>query len=128
MMSNITDLKLVELVDKIKKKELSSTEVTIAFIERSKKSKKLNAYISENYENAIKKAKIFDQKPDFKKKLPGIPIAVKDLFCTKNIRTTAGSKILENFVPTYESTVTQNILNEGGIITVSYTHLRAHET
>ncbi|WP_075520746.1 Asp-tRNA(Asn)/Glu-tRNA(Gln) amidotransferase subunit GatA [Candidatus Pelagibacter communis] len=115
-MSNITDLKLVELVDKIKKKELSSTEVTIAFIERSKKSKKLNTYISENYENAIKKAKIFDQKPDFKKKLPGIPIAVKDLFCTKNIRTTAGSKILENFVPTYESTVTQNILDEGGII------------
>ena len=116
MMSNITDLKLVELVDKIKKKELSSTEVTIAFIERSKKSKKINAYISENYENAIKKAKIFDQKPDFKKKLPGIPIAVKDLFCTKNIKTTAGSKILENFVPTYESTVTQNILDEGGII------------
>ena len=115
-MTNITDLKLFELVDKIKKKELSSTEVTIAFIERSKKSKKLNAYISENYENAIKKAKIFDQKPDFKKKLPGIPIAVKDLFCTKNIRTTAGSKILENFVPTYESTVTQNILDEGGII------------
>ena len=66
-MSNITDLKLVELVDKIKKKELSSAEVTIAFINRSKKSKKLNAYISENYENAIKKAKIFDQKPDFKK-------------------------------------------------------------
>ena len=116
MMSNITDLKLVELVDKIKKKELSSAEVTIAFIERSRKSKKLNAYISENYENAIKKAKIFDQKPDFKKKLPGIPIAVKDLFCTKNIRTTAGSKILENFVPTYESTVTQNILDEGGIV------------
>ncbi len=115
-MNNITDLKLVELVDKIKKKELSSTEVTTAFIERSKKSKKLNAYISENYENAIKKAKIFDQKPDFKKRLPGIPIAVKDLFCTKNIRTTAGSKILENFVPTYESTVTQNILDEGGII------------
>ena len=116
MMSNITDLKLVELVDKIKKKELSSAEVTIAFIERSKKSKKLNTYISENYDNAIKKAKIFDQKPDFKKKLPGIPIAVKDLFCTKNIRTTAGSKILENFVPTYESTVTQNILDEGGIV------------
>ncbi len=116
MMSNITDLKLVELVDKIKKKELSSAEVTIAFINRSQKSNKLNAYISENYENAIKKAKIFDQKPDFKKKLPGIPIAVKDLFCTKNIKTTAGSKILENFIPTYESTVTQNILDEGGII------------
>ena len=115
-MSNITDLKLVDLADKIKKKELSSFEVTNAFIERSKKSKKLNAYISENFENAINSSKIFDQKPDFEKKLPGIPIAVKDLFCTKNIRTTAGSKILENFIPTYESTVTQNILDEGGII------------
>ena len=115
-MSNITDLKLVDLADKIKKKELSSFEVTNAFIERSKKSKKLNAYISENYENAINSSKMFDQKPDFEKKLPGIPIAVKDLFCTKNIRTTAGSKILENFIPTYESTVTQNILDEGGII------------
>ena len=67
MMTNITDLKLVELVDKIKKKELSSTEVTIAFIERSERSKKLNAYISENYENAIKKAKIFDQNQTLKK-------------------------------------------------------------
>ena len=115
-MTNLTDLKLVDLADKIKKKELSSFEVTNAFIERSKKSKKLNAYISENYENAINSSKMFDQKPDFEKKLPGIPIAVKDLFCTKNIRTTAGSKILENFIPTYESTVTQNILDEGGII------------
>jgi len=115
-MSNIIDLKLFELVEKIKKKEISSTEVTKAFIERSQKSKKLNSYITENFENALLKAKQFDEKPDFNKKLPGIPLAVKDLFCTKNIRTTAGSKILENFIPTYESTVTQNILNEGGII------------
>ena len=115
-MSNIIDLKLFELVEKIKKKEISSTEVTKAFIDRSQKSKKLNSYITENFENALQKAKQFDEKPDFNKKLPGVPLAVKDLFCTKNIRTTAGSKILENFIPTYESTVTQNILNEGGII------------
>ena len=115
-MSNIIDLKLFELVEKIKKKEISSTEVTKAFIDRSQKSKKLNSYITENFENALQKAKQFDEKPDFNKKLPGIPLAVKDLFCTKNIRTTAGSKILENFIPTYESTVTQNILNERGII------------
>ena len=115
-MSNIIDFKLFELVEKIKKKEISSTEVTKAFIDRSQKSKKLNSYITENFENALQKAKQFDEKPDFNKKLPGIPLAVKDLFCTKNIRTTAGSKILENFIPTYESTVTQNILNEGGII------------
>ena len=115
-MSNIIDLKLFELVEKIKKKEISSKEVTKAFIDRSQKSKKLNSYITENFENALQKAKQFDEKPDFNKKLPGVPLAVKDLFCTKNIRTTAGSKILENFIPTYESTVTQNILNEGGII------------
>ena len=115
-MSNIIDFKLFELVEKIKKKEISSKEVTKVFIDRSQKSKKLNSYITENFENALQKAKQFDEKPDFNKKLPGIPLAVKDLFCTKNIRTTAGSKILENFIPTYESTVTQNILNEGGII------------
>ncbi len=115
-MSNIIDFKLFELVEKIKKKEISSKEVTNVFIERSQKSKKLNSYITENFEDALRKAKEFDQKPDFNKKLPGIPLAVKDLFCTKNIRTTAGSRILENFIPTYESTVTQNILNEGGII------------
>ena len=115
-MSNIIDLKLFELVEKIKKKEISSTEVTKAFIDRSQKSKKLNSYITENFVNALQKAKQFDEKPEFNKKLPGIPLAVKDLFCTKNIRTTAGSKILENFIPTYESSVTQNILNEGGII------------
>ena len=48
--------------------------------------------------------------------LPGIPLAVKDLFCTKNIKTTAGSKILENFIPTYESSVTNNLWSEGAII------------
>ncbi len=115
-MSEITNLKLCELVGKIKKKELSSKEITEAFINRSKKSTKLNSYISENFDDAINRAKKFDEKSDLDKKIPGIPIAVKDLFCTKNLRTTAGSKILENFIPTYESTVTQNILDNGGII------------
>ena len=115
-MSDITNFKLCELVDKIKNKELTSKEITEAFINRSIKSKKLNTYISDNFDKALKRSNDFDIKPDFNKKIPGIPIAVKDLFCTKNLRTTAGSKILENFVPTYESTVTQNILDEGGII------------
>ena len=115
-MSNITSLSLTSLVDNIKGKKLSSEEVTKAFIDRSEKSKELNAYISEDFSNAINKAKKFDQNPNLDLKLPGIPIAVKDLFCTQNVRTTAGSKILENFIPTYESTVTQNIWNEGGIL------------
>ena len=115
-MSEITNFKLCDLVDKIKKKELSSKEITEAFINRSKKSTKLNSYISDNFDDAINRAIEFDSKPNLNKKIPGIPMAVKDLFCTKNLRTTAGSKILENFIPTYESTVTQNILNHGGII------------
>jgi aspartyl-tRNA(Asn)/glutamyl-tRNA(Gln) amidotransferase subunit A len=115
-MSNITTQSLTSLVDNIKNKELSSEEVTKAFIDRSEKSKELNSYISEDFSNAIDKAKKFDQNPNFDLKLPGIPMAVKDLFCTENVRTTAGSKILENFVPTYESTVTQNIWDEGAIL------------
>jgi aspartyl-tRNA(Asn)/glutamyl-tRNA(Gln) amidotransferase subunit A len=115
-MTNIIDLNLNELVEKIKKKEISSSEATKTFIDRSDKSKKLNTYITDNFEKALERAKNFDAKPDFNKKLSGIPLAVKDLFCTKGIRTTAGSKILENFIPSYESTVTNNIINEGAII------------
>ena len=115
-MSEITNFKLCDLVGKIKKKELSSQEITEAFINRSKKSTKLNSYISDNFDDAVNRAKEFDSRPNLNKKIPGIPMAVKDLFCTKNLKTTAGSKILENFIPTYESTVTQNILDHGGII------------
>jgi len=115
-MSGITSQSLTSLVKNIKEKKLSSEDVTKAFVERSEKSKELNSYITEDFSNAIDKAKKFDEKPNLDLKLPGIPMAVKDLFCTKDIRTTAGSKILENFIPTYESTVTQNIWNEGAIL------------
>ena len=115
-MSDIINLNLSELVSNIKDKKVSSNEVTNAYIERSKKSKHLNSYNEETFDDALKKSKEFDSKPNFSKKLPGIPIAVKDLFCTKNVKTTASSKILNNFVPTYESTVTQNLWNEGAIL------------
>jgi len=115
-MTNVIDLTLNELANKIKSKEISSTEVTSAYVDRSKSSKKLNTYVEETFEQALKDAKKFDSKPDFEKKLPGIPLAVKDLFCTHNVRTTASSKILENFIPTYESTVTQNLWDAGAIL------------
>ena len=115
-MSEITSLTLTELVKNIKEKKLSSSEITKAFVERSQKSKELNTYITEDFSSAIEKAKKFDDKPNFDLKLPGIPIAVKDLFCTNGVRTTAGSKILNNFIPTYESTVTQNIWQQGAIL------------
>ena len=77
-MSNITNQTLFELINNIKTKKLSSTEVTKAFIERSEKSKKLNVYVTENFTSAIDQAKKFDGNPNYELKLPGIPIAVKD--------------------------------------------------
>jgi aspartyl-tRNA(Asn)/glutamyl-tRNA(Gln) amidotransferase subunit A len=115
-MSDITALTLTELVKYIKDKKISSEEVTKAFIHRGEKSRDLNAYITEDFSNALKKAKNFDQKPNYDLKLPGVPMAIKDLFCTSGVKTTAGSKILNNFIPPYESTVTQNIWNEGSIL------------
>jgi aspartyl-tRNA(Asn)/glutamyl-tRNA(Gln) amidotransferase subunit A len=115
-MSDITSLTLTELVKNIKDKKISSEETTKAFIDRGEKSRDLNTYITEDFSNALLKAKSFDQKPNFDLKLPGVPIAVQDLFCTKDVKTTAGSKILNNFIPPYESTVTQNIWNEGAIL------------
>ena len=115
-MDDIILQSLNELIKNIKEKKISSEETTKSFIERAEKSKTLNCYITEDFDSAIKKAKNFDNKPNFKCKLPGIPIAVKDLFCTDGVKTTAGSKILNNFVPTYESTVTENLWKEGGIL------------
>ena len=115
-MSEITSLTLYELIKNIKEKKISSNEAAKSFVDRAEKSKKINAYVTENFENCLKLSKEFDDKPNFDLRLPGIPIAVKDLFCTNEVRTTAGSNILNNFVPTYESTVTQNIWNEGGIL------------
>ena len=115
-MSEITSLTLYELIKNIKEKKISSNEAAKSFVDRAEKSKKINAYVTENFENCLKLSKEFDDKPNFDLKLPGIPIAVKDLFCTNEVRTTAGSNILNNFVPTYESTVTQNIWNQGGIL------------
>ena len=115
-MENISEFSLTKLVSGIKKKDFTSEEVTKSFISNSEKSKKLNAYITECFDEAIKFAKNFDKKKDYKGLLSGIPIAVKDLFCTKNIKTTAGSKILHNFIPTYESTVTNNLWSEGAFL------------
>jgi len=115
-MENISEFSLAKLVSGIKKKDFTSEEVTKSFISNSEKSKKLNAYITECFDEAIKFAKNFDKKKDYKGLLSGIPIAVKDLFCTKNIKTTAGSRILHNFIPTYESTVTNNLWSEGAFL------------
>ena len=115
-MSDLNKNTLSEIVNLIKTKKVSSLEITNHFIKNIEKSKKLNSFITTCFEQSINKARNFDLKKNFNSLLPGIPLAVKDLFCTKNIKTTAGSKILENFIPTYESTVTKNLWSQGAIL------------
>tara|TARA_B100000886_G_scaffold104651_1_gene69696 strand:+ start:45562 stop:47028 length:1467 start_codon:yes stop_codon:yes gene_type:complete len=115
-MSDITKLSLVDTVTNIKNKSISCEEVTSAYIKRINKSKKLNCYIESDFEQAINKAKSLDKRSDKNNKLFGAPIAVKDLFCTKNLQTTASSKILKGFKPQYESTVTSKLWDQDAIL------------
>jgi len=115
-MSDISKKSLTEIVRLIKKKEIKSEEITQSFINNINNDKKLNSLITNCSEEALKKAKNFDKSPKLDSLLPGIPIAVKDLFCTQGVKTTAGSKMLENFVPNYESTITNNLWDEGAFL------------
>ena len=115
-MSEIIKKNLSEIIDLIKKKEIKSEELANLYINKVNKSKKLNSYITTCFEHTIQKSKEFDKKPNFNLLLPGVPLAVKDLFCTNGFKTTAGSKMLENFIPQYESTVTENLWKEGAIL------------
>jgi aspartyl-tRNA(Asn)/glutamyl-tRNA(Gln) amidotransferase subunit A len=110
-------LKISEALKALHAKEITSSELVAAHIAQIEKTQKLNNFITETFENAIAQAKIADQNiaAGNARKLEGIPVAVKDLYCTKGIRTTACSKILHNFVPPYESTVSSNIANHGAI-------------
>ena len=115
-MSNISKKSLTEIVRLIKKKEIKSEEVTQSFIKNIKNAKKLNSFITLCAENALNKSKNFDRQPKLDSLLPGVPIAVKDLFCTQGVKTTAGSKMLKDFVPNYESTITNNLWDEGAFL------------
>ena len=115
-MSQITDFTLVELIKKIKSKEISASESTISYVDRIKKSRKLNTFVTETLDDAIKNSKNIDDKNLKEGSLCGAPIAVKDLFCTKDVPTTASSKILKNFIPTYESTVTSKLWDSGAVL------------
>lgn len=113
----LTKLTLTEALSYLNNREFSSSELVKAHIDNAIKNRSLNAYITETFEAAEQQARIADDnyRRQSQRKLEGIPVAIKDLFCTKGVRTTAGSKMLENFVPTYESTVSQNIIDHGAI-------------
>ena len=114
-MTDLNKLTIAETLEGLKNKQFSATEVTQSYIKAMEDHRRLNAYVLETPEIALEQAKESDARyaNGTNKALDGIPMGIKDLFCTKGIRTTACSHILDNFIPQYESTVTQNLLNAG---------------
>ena len=117
-MSKLTDLTITEALDGLAAKKFSAVELTDAHIKGMEKARGLNAFITETPELAQAQAKNSDARRASGKAgaLDGIPLAMKDLYCTKDVRTTAASKILHNFVPTYESTVSQKLADAGSVM------------
>ena len=117
-MSDPTSMTLAEARDAIRAKKISSKELTGAFVKAIEGARTLNAFITEAGEQAMAMADASDKRIAAGKAgaLEGLPLAIKDLFCTKGTRTTAASKILGNFVPPYESTVTQNLWDAGAVM------------
>ena len=116
-MSELINLSLLETVNLIKNKKISVKEIIEAYIKRLDETEKYNMLSEKNYDEALYLAnKIDSKKKEEFSPLDGIPIAVKDIFCTKGNKTTASSKILNNFVSPYESTVTKNLKKAGAIV------------
>lgn len=110
----IVKLGAVECKKALEEKKFSAVENVKAFQERIEKSD-LNAFITTTFDYALERAKKVDA-GEIKGRLAGVVFGVKDVFCTKGIRTTCGSKMLENFVPDYNATVWERLENEGAII------------
>lgn len=118
-MTDLVNLTIADALELLNKKEISSEELTKAHIAEMEKGRVLNAFITETPDLALEQAKASDAKRAAGSPLgalEGIPIANKDLYCTKDVRTTAASKILSNFVPPYESTVSQKLKDAGTVM------------
>lgn len=126
-MSSLNNLNLKQAKEGLQTKKFSSLELTKACLERIDQTEpKINAFVTVTNEVALEQAKNADEKLAKGEDLPllGIPIAVKDNFCTEGIRTTASSKVLDDFIPPYESTVTTK-LKEGGMVLLGKTNMDA---
>jgi aspartyl-tRNA(Asn)/glutamyl-tRNA(Gln) amidotransferase subunit A len=118
-MSDLTQLSLAAALDGLGKKQFSSAEITDAFLGAiDKANPQLNAYVAVTHDRARAMAKESDTRRAKGKagSLEGAPLGIKDLFCTKGVRTTACSNILGEFTPPYESTVTQNLWDAGAVM------------
>ena len=118
MSQTILEAGITELSNLLQKKETSSVEITKIFLDRIKSTdSKLNAFLTIDEKGALNDATKSDQsRTSSSHRLAGIPIGLKDVFLTKGIRTTAGSKILEHFIPSYDSTAVAKIKELGGVI------------
>ncbi|MBX9990243.1 Asp-tRNA(Asn)/Glu-tRNA(Gln) amidotransferase subunit GatA [Phreatobacter oligotrophus] len=117
-MTDLTQLTIAEALAGLKTKSFSATDLTRAYLAAMEKGRGLNAYVLETPDKALAMAEASDARiarGEFGP-LEGIPLGVKDLFCTAGTRTTACSNILRNFVPTYESTVTSNLWRDGAVM------------
>jgi aspartyl-tRNA(Asn)/glutamyl-tRNA(Gln) amidotransferase subunit A len=116
--TNLTHLTIADALDGLKAKQFSAVELTEAHIKAVEAAGPLNAYIVQTPEIARKQAAEADARyaAGSNGLLDGIPLAIKDLYCTKGVQTTASSKILEGFIPQYESTVTQNLWRDGAVM------------
>jgi aspartyl-tRNA(Asn)/glutamyl-tRNA(Gln) amidotransferase subunit A len=116
--STPTDFTLAEARDAMRTRKISSRELTGACVEAMDAGRPLNAFVTETPDLALAMAEQADKRlsDGSARPLEGLPLAIKDLFCTKGVRTTAGSNILSKFVPPYESTVTQNLWDAGAVM------------
>jgi aspartyl-tRNA(Asn)/glutamyl-tRNA(Gln) amidotransferase subunit A len=117
-MTDLTSLTLADARDRLRKREFSAAELAQAHLAAMERARSLNAYVLETPEQALAMAKAADARlaAGEARPLDGIALGVKDLFATKGVRTTACSHILDNFVPTYESTVTANLWRDGAVM------------
>jgi aspartyl-tRNA(Asn)/glutamyl-tRNA(Gln) amidotransferase subunit A len=117
-MTALTDLTITEALSGLAAKKFSAVELTDAHIKAVEKARVLNIFITETPEIARKQAKESDARRAAGKvgAMDGIPLGIKDLFCTKGVRTTAASHILDTFEPTYESTVTRKLFEAGAVM------------
>ena len=139
-MTNLNNLTIAEARDKLKSKEITSLELTHSCLSAIDAADKLGADMHKPPELALAQAKRADErlKQENAPDMWGIPVGIKDIFCTKGVNSQAASRILEDFKPEYESTGSQNLLDNGTVMlgklnmdefamgssnAVSYTHL-----
>src|SRR5215208_1647061 len=117
-LTDLTTLTLADARDGLKAKRFSSTELTRAHVGAIEKARALNAFVLETPERALEMAQASEARlaKGEAGALEGLPLGIKDLFCTKGFQTTAGSNILKGFEPQYESTITQQLWREGAVM------------